>query len=402
VAAVQGLPRSKTLSTRALTPCYTNLSNQQAPTPLTFQLDTQQSELTNDRDADSSEAEPTCCNSRCSTDLNVSSPPDRNNELYNRDTNKGDQLSRQNVTSHQTGTQSAHLRSRRSKRKRIEDADETDAELESGNSQRSASLEIQPRPDKSGGSSIQQLEGSDIRQDDQASRPTVASSTRQRRVAKLPPRPSKNKSSKAIDHPYNKESDRFTVLDLHLRLNIQKIADVESLKWTWEYLSIMRNPTLHVINNANEDICRQRESFDTAKTSDQRLRELRDHIKRDEETKKSHKVLSRKSLVSERLHLAELTGRYIKEKEAWKTASKKRRKPNEIRLSPTDRFVNVFFPETMMYKGEHISQEKKKKWNAAKEKFWRWIRSGEPWAGMAQRFGYGILLPLPDELSNEE
>jgi hypothetical protein len=220
VAAVQRLPRPETLSTPALTPCYTNLSDQQAPTPLTFQLDTQQPELTNDRDADSSEAEHTSCNSQCSTDLDVSSPPDRNNELYNQDTNKGDQLSRQNVTSHQMGTQSAHLRSRRSKRKRIEDADETDAELESGNSQRSASLEIQPKPDKSSGSSIQQLEGLDIRQDDQASTPTMASSTRQRRVTKLLHRTSKNKSSKAMDHLYNKESDRFIELDLDLRLKI--------------------------------------------------------------------------------------------------------------------------------------------------------------------------------------
>jgi hypothetical protein len=42
------------VSTPALTPCYTNLSDK-APTPLTFQHDTQQSELINDRDADSSE-----------------------------------------------------------------------------------------------------------------------------------------------------------------------------------------------------------------------------------------------------------------------------------------------------------------------------------------------------------
>ena len=42
------------MSTPALTPCYTNLSDK-APTPLTFQHDTQQSELINDRDADSSE-----------------------------------------------------------------------------------------------------------------------------------------------------------------------------------------------------------------------------------------------------------------------------------------------------------------------------------------------------------
>ena len=69
------------MSTPALTPCYTNLSNK-APTPLTFQHDTQQSELINDRDADSSEAERTSCKSQCSTDLDVSSPFDRNNEIY--------------------------------------------------------------------------------------------------------------------------------------------------------------------------------------------------------------------------------------------------------------------------------------------------------------------------------
>jgi hypothetical protein len=134
VEAVQRLPRPETLSTPALTPCYTNLSDQQAPTPLTFPHDTQQSKLINDRDADSSEAERTSCNSQCSTDLDVSSPFDRNNEIHNQDTSKGDQLSRRNVTSHQAGTQSPHLGSRRSKRPRIEDGDEINVELESGNS----------------------------------------------------------------------------------------------------------------------------------------------------------------------------------------------------------------------------------------------------------------------------
>jgi hypothetical protein len=78
----------------------------------------------------------------------------------------------------------------------------------------------------------------------------------------------------------------------------------------------MQNLTLQVINSTNEDIYRQRESFNTAKTLDQRLRELRDYIIRDEETKKSYKILLRKSLVSERLHLVELAGRYLKENDA--------------------------------------------------------------------------------------
>jgi hypothetical protein len=203
VAAVQRLPRPETLSTPALTPCYTNLSDPQAPTPLTFPHDTQQSGLFIDRDADGSEAERTSCNSQCSTDLDVSSPFDRKTEIHNQDTSKGDQLSRRDVTLHQAGTQSPHLGSRRSKRRRIEDGDETNVKLESGNSQHSAGLEIQPTPDKSGKPTSQQLEGSDIGQDGQASRPAVALSTRQRPVAKLPRRPPKSKSPKAMDHLYN-------------------------------------------------------------------------------------------------------------------------------------------------------------------------------------------------------
>jgi hypothetical protein len=212
------------------------------------------------------------------------------------------------------------LGNRRPKRKWIEDEGETNVEPGSGNSQHSAGLENQPIPDKSGKPTSQQLEGLDIGQDEQASRPTAASSTRQQPVAKLPHRPSKSKSSKrksskAMDHPH-KESDRFAELDLDLRLKVQRIADVETLEWAREYLSFKRNPTLYVSNKANEDISRQIGSPDIVETSDQMLRELRDYIERDEETKKSLKVSSRKAQVLERLHLVELIGRFIKERDA--------------------------------------------------------------------------------------
>lgn len=90
-AAVQRLPRPETLSTPALTPCYTNLSDQQTPTPLTFPHDTQQSKLINSKDADSSKAEYSNCNSQRLTDLDVSPPFDRNNEIHNQDTSNGSQ-----------------------------------------------------------------------------------------------------------------------------------------------------------------------------------------------------------------------------------------------------------------------------------------------------------------------
>jgi hypothetical protein len=216
VAAVQRLLRPETLSTPALIPCYTNLSDQQAPTSLPFQHNTQQSEPINDKqtnlfiethsqslhavqqttpshggydkDADGSESELTSCNSRY---LDLSSPFDRNDEIHNQDTSQDDQLSGQNVTLHQAGTRSLKhsiLGSRCSKRTHIEDRDETDVKLDSSNSQRSAGLENLPTPDKSGNPTSQQLRGSYIEQDDQSSRPTVASSTRQRKIAKLPRR----------------------------------------------------------------------------------------------------------------------------------------------------------------------------------------------------------------------
>jgi hypothetical protein len=81
---------------------------------------------------------------------------------------------------------------------------------------------------------------------------------------------------------------------------------------------------------------------------------------------------------------------------------KKRRKANDTRLSPINRFVNILFPETTTYEGEHISQEKKVKRLAAKEKFEWWIRCGEPWARMFRRFGYGIILLVSNKLSNEK
>jgi hypothetical protein len=97
----------------------------------------------------------------------------------------------------------------RSKRPRIDNEDETSTELESDNSQHSAGLENQHTPDKSGKPTSQQLEGSDIGQDDQASRPTVASSTRDR--------PSKSKLPKPIDYLQNDKGDTFTELDQEIK-----------------------------------------------------------------------------------------------------------------------------------------------------------------------------------------
>jgi hypothetical protein len=205
-----------------------------------------------------------------------------------------------------------------------------------------------------------------------------------------------------VDYIHNKEGDIFKELDSDLRSNIQRIADIETLTWACKFFSIIRNPTPYVNNKANKYLAGQIGSLNTVTTSDQRLRELRDYIERDEETEKSIKVSKRMVGVLKRFHLAELIARFIEERDTWETAPKKRRKPNETRLSPLDRFVNILFPETIKYKGKNISQEEKEKRPAAKEKFEKWVRCGEPWARMVQHFSYGIILLTPDNLSNKE
>jgi hypothetical protein len=57
-------------------------------------------------------------------------------------------------------------------------------------------------------------------------------------------------------------------------------------------------------------------SFALPPASDQMLKELKDHIIRDEETKKSLNVSTKIAQVSKRLHLAELISRFIKERDA--------------------------------------------------------------------------------------
>ena|ERR1700730_18755524 len=94
---------------------------------------------------------------------------------------------------------------------------------------------------------------------------------------------------------------------------IPDVADVEAHTWAWNCFSIMRNPTLYTSNKANEDILEQIGSLDIVTASDQRLRELKDHNMKDEETDKSMRVSKEWHKLRRDYSLAELIGRAIKE-----------------------------------------------------------------------------------------
>jgi hypothetical protein len=53
-------------------------------------------------------------------------------------------------------------------------------------------------------------------------------------------------------------------------------------------------------------------------------------------------------------------------------------------------------------KGKQMSKREKGPREKAKECLEYWIRLGEPLARMVQRFGHGILLLLPEKLTDKE
>jgi hypothetical protein len=115
--------------------------------------------------------------------------------------------------------------------------------------------------------------------------------------------------------------------------------------------------------------------------------------------------------VLKRVHLVELTAKFEAEK-----AMPKKKGQRSVR----DRYTDLLFPETIKYKrkkasrgkkGEEVSEEqrkqekesekeRKKKRNQAKRTLDYWTKGlGEPLWRMTERFGYGILLRLPADVT---
>ena len=148
---------------------------------------------------------------------------------------------------------------------------------------------------------------------------------------------------------------------------------------------------------------------------DRRLKLLRFLIKSEVEIEKSLKTSRIFVRVSKRVYLVELTARYMEENEAKKAVPKKRRDRELPRLSPMDRFTDLLFPETIKFKSKQASKKRKqvskKKGKqvsqkgcpreAAKRTLEYWIRLGEPLVRMVQRFGHGIMLLLPENLTDK-
>jgi hypothetical protein len=127
---------------------------------------------------------------------------------------------------------------------------------------------------------------------------------------------------------------------------------------------------------------------------------LKDRIVRDETAEKTAKYLGVGIRILKRVALAELIGSYIEGRDAGTAMPKNRRRRELPRLSLKDRFTDLLFPETKQTEEE--DRERKDARKKAKAKLSYWITFGDPLAGMAQRFGYGILALLPAKLTDKE
>ena len=445
VVAVQEVTHSKLLQTPASTPCNAETPDEASSAPLAFEHITQEEELGPDvgqhknknpfvdphnesspaipdqqaqlfinphdqgsptvqqglghegrlnqayvEDANDSETEPTSGDSQPLANLDVWLPAHGSDDLRDQDAHRDGQLLRQAATpliSHQSDTtqyKSPKRKhnfegSRNPKRMQVEalDATEEEGELGSRSLQFSGSFELQPATDQNDERNGQPniLEAGQgcwlLASADTSLTPLV-------KVSSVQQMSSMSKSPYKVNPPAE-GSSQFTNLTTDLRAKVQMIADTVTLRDAWHFFNYMGTPPSFTTDysdagsNLGPDV-------PLPSSSDQRLRELKNCIIRQEETDKLINITRLVARVSKRVYLAELIGKYIEETAARKAELKKKRMKNLRRLSVNDRFTDLLFPETIKCKGKQLSEKEKSLREKAKQKLEYWIRLGKPLA----------------------
>jgi hypothetical protein len=340
-----------------------------------------------------------------STNRDAWPPADHGDDLRDQDARPNSQSSEQAATpliQYESDTTQDKPRkrqhnfegSRDSKRPHIEAADATEVELGSRSLQCSKPFELRPGPNQNERHD-QQPEISEASQDGRLSIAAVPLPALPQTVV-TSRRPSSEPSS-AVDLPEG-GSDRFSKLSVALRAKLHMIGDTVTRATIGDYVNYTATPPPSADDCA--DASEGDPGPDTISALDRRHKVLKDRIIRDETAEKTVKYLGVAIRISKRVALAELIGSYIEERDARTAMPKKRRRRELPRLSPKDRFTDLLFPETKQTEEE--DGERKDARKKAKAKLSYWITLGEPLAGMAQRFGYGILAHLPAKLTDKE
>ena len=230
---------------------------------------------------------------------------------------------------------------------------------------------------------------------------------------------SERKPSAAVS-PADEGGDGWT-LSRALRSSLERIECMKGREYAQDFCHRTRFPNFTIQLRPEQDALEQSGGPQIIPAPDRRVNKLRfliqDVDKKGKSIDKSVKPAKIVLQVLKRVHLVELTAKF----EAEKAMPKKKGQP-----SVRDRYTDLLFPETIKYKrkkasrggkgkevkkGKEVSEElrkqekerekeRKKKRNQAKKTLDYWtIGLGEPLRRMAERFGNGILLRLPADVT---
>jgi myosin heavy subunit len=196
------------------------------------------------------------------------------------------------------------------------------------------------------------------------------------------------------------------------RSSLRRINDIEGREYAQDFCHRMRFPNFTIQLRPEQDALEQSGGPQIIPAPDRRLKQLKFLIKDvdekgmsiDNSVKPAKIVLQ----VLKRVHLVELTAKF----KAEKAMPKKKGQP-----SVRNRYTDLLFPETIKQKckkaskgekGKEVAseeqkkqeEERRKKRNQAKKTLDYWTKGlGEPLWRMTERFGYGILLRLPADVT---
>ena len=114
----------------------------------------------------------------------------------------------------------------------------------------------------------------------------------------------------------------------------------------------------------------------------------------EEADRKLHQISMelRDNKICKRAHLVEMYNAYTVREQAAGVS----------KGSLINNFVDLLFPQTMNAVDQRASQSQREARKAAENTFKHWIRLGERCAALINRFGLGILVVLPEDITDDE
>ncbi|OBT87255.1 hypothetical protein VE02_02940 [Pseudogymnoascus sp. 03VT05] len=288
------------------------------------------------------------------------------------------------------------------KRLQIKALDGTEAYLGSRSPQLSEAYELQSTPDRRDETDSQRPDTPDADQDSGFSTPSATS----------PPSPTTpekacgSRKSPTEHYPSAEHNIAFADLGADLRVKAQMIGDIKTRAVAWHFFHYIESWFSGPTNGSNAEP-NPDDYVPSTSSLDQRLRELKVGIITQEKTQKSVKSMKIVARVFRRVYVAELRHRYKEETAARKAERKMGRKDNLPVLSVKNRYTNLLFPETIKTCGVKKQSKKKGKKKEidprkqAKGKLEYWLKLGRLLDKLAQRYGIGIILLLPNKLTEK-